>query len=67
MKKVKSFKEFINESVWADIYDRSTGETERKEDIIGNTKTVKELADKVINELFACGFNSDFEKDTNCE
>ena len=32
MKKVKSFNEFINESVWADIYDRSTGDTVRKED-----------------------------------
>ena len=29
---IKSFKKFIEESIWSDIQDRSTGETERKED-----------------------------------
>ena len=29
---IPDFKTFIKESIWADIYDRSTGETERKED-----------------------------------
>ena len=32
MNKVKSFKEFIGESIWSDIQDRSAGEAERKED-----------------------------------
>lgn len=34
MNKVKSFKEFINESVWGKILDRGAGETIRKEDDI---------------------------------
>ena len=29
---IPDFKTYISESIWADIYDRSTGETERKED-----------------------------------
>ena len=32
MNKVKSFKEFIGESIWSDIQDRSAGEVRRKED-----------------------------------
>ena len=31
----------INESVWGGILDRGSGETERKEDIIGNIKSLK--------------------------
>ena len=33
---IKTFDEFIGESVWADIYDRSTGETVRNEDEMNN-------------------------------
>ena len=33
MSKIKTFKEFIEESIWSDIQDRSSGETVRKEDI----------------------------------
>ena len=29
---IKTFSEFINESIWSDIQDRSTGDTIRKED-----------------------------------
>ena len=29
---IKTFSEFINESIWSDMQDRSTGETRRKED-----------------------------------
>lgn len=32
MNKVKSFKEFIDESIWTDIQSRSAGDTVRKED-----------------------------------
>ena len=31
---IPDFKTFIGESIWADIYDRSTGETTRKEDSV---------------------------------
>ena len=34
MSKIKTFKEFINESVWGDIYKRGAGEQARKEDDI---------------------------------
>ena len=30
---IKTFSEFINESIWSDIQDRSAGDTVRKEDI----------------------------------
>ena len=33
---IKSFKKFIEESIWSDMQDRSTGETVRKEDDINN-------------------------------
>ena len=31
---IKSFKKFIEESIWSDIQDRSSGDTVRKEDDI---------------------------------
>ena len=36
MNKVKSFKEFINESVWGDLRKRSSGEVTRREDDVMN-------------------------------
>ena len=33
---IKSFKKFIEESIWSDIQDRSSGDTVRKEDDINN-------------------------------
>ena len=42
---IKTFSEFINESIWSDMQDRSDGETVRKEDII---TTKEELQDKIL-------------------
>ena len=41
----KKKKKKVNESVWSDLQDRSSGEVERKEDIIvlENTETIEEL------------------------
>ena len=39
---VKTFKEFIGESIWSDIQDRSSGDVIRKEDSI-NHLNIKEL------------------------
>ena len=36
MSTIKSFKKFIEESIWSDIQDRSSGDTVRKEDDINN-------------------------------
>ena len=33
---IKTFNEFINESIWSDIQDRSMGKTVRKEDYVNN-------------------------------
>ena len=41
---IKTFSEFINESIWSDIQDRSAGDTVRKEDLI---TTKEELQDKI--------------------
>ena len=40
---IKTFNEFINESIWSDIQDRSMGKTVRKED---------EVATRGRNELY---------------
>ena len=45
---IKTFSEFINESIWSDIQDRSSGETIRKEDLI---TTNEDLLTK-IQELY---------------
>ena len=31
---IKTFNEFINESIWSDMQDRSAGDTVRKEDYV---------------------------------
>ena len=38
---IKTFSEFINESIWSDMQDRSAGETVRKEDDIDNLDYVE--------------------------
>ena len=45
---IKTFSEFINESIWSDIQDRSSGETVREEDKI----TTNEELRKKIRELY---------------
>ena len=40
MSKLKTFKEFINENLWADLQDRSSGEVTRKEDDINHMDMV---------------------------
>ena len=45
---IKTFSEFINESIWSDIQDRSSGDTVRKEDLI----TTNEDLIKKILELY---------------
>ena len=62
MNKVKSFKEFIGESIWSDMQDRGTGDLEKKEDV-GNKKSVEALARKVVDALKSDGFQSDFSDD----
>ena len=42
---IKTFSEFINESIWSDIQDRSSGETIREEDMI---TTNKDLRNKIL-------------------
>ena len=44
MNVIKTFSEFINESIWSDIQDRSAGDTVRQEDMI---TTKEELQDKI--------------------
>jgi hypothetical protein len=39
---VKTFKEFINESIWSDIQDRSVGDTIRKEDEVSYSTLMDE-------------------------
>ena len=48
MKKIKTFQEFINESIWSDIQDRSTGEQIRKEDDV-NSMDIDGFFDYLIN------------------
>ena len=45
---IKTFSEFINESIWSDMQDRSSGETIREEDMI---TTNEDLINK-IQELY---------------
>ena len=47
MGKIKTFKEFINENLWADLHSRGVGELEREEDRI---KTKEELLERVKGE-----------------
>ena len=48
MKVVKSFREFIRESIWSDIQDRNSGEVTRKEDNI-NLLDIDVFFDYLIN------------------
>ena len=45
---IKTFSEFINESIWSDMQDRSAGDTVRQEDMI----TTKEELQHKIYELY---------------
>ena len=45
---IKTFSEFINESIWSDMQDRSAGDTVRQEDMI---TTNEDLINK-IQELY---------------
>ena len=38
---IKTFSEFINESIWSDMQDRSAGDVVRKEDIITTNEDLK--------------------------
>ena len=40
---IKTFSEFINESIWSDIQDRSTGDTIRKEDDNNNLRKLNPI------------------------
>ena len=55
MSVIKTFSEFINESIWSDIQDRSSGDTVKKEDgrIIGTLEDGTKLI--ISNDAFADG------------
>ena len=55
MSMVKSFKEFIGESIWSDIQDRSTGDTVRKEDENKCTEYAKKYAPVVMKAIQDAG------------
>ena len=62
---IKTFSEFINESIWSDIQDRSSGETIREEDMI---TTNEDLKNKIL-ELYieqGEGDTLDVSSLTNC-
>ena len=58
---IKTFSEFINESIWSDIQDRSAGDTIKKEDgmIIGQLEDGTRLI--ISNDAFADGNLVDFD------
>ena len=47
---IKTFSEFINESIWSDIQDRSSGDTVRKEDLITTNEDLKNKIQKLYKE-----------------
>ena len=62
---IKTFSEFINESIWSDMQDRSAGDVVRKEDEI---TTNEELQNKIL-ELYieqGEGETLDVSSLTNC-
>ena len=62
---IKTFSEFINESIWSDMQDRSTGDVVRKEDMI---TTNEDLKNKIL-ELYieqGEGETLDVSSLTNC-
>ena len=48
MSKLKTFNEFLNENLWADLQDRSSGEVTRKENYI----TTREELDEIIKSAY---------------
>ena len=58
---IKTFREFINESIWSDMQDRSAGDTIKKEDgmIIGQLEDGTRLI--ISNDAFADGNLVDFD------
>ena len=46
---IKTFSEFINESIWSDIQDRSAGDTVRKEDLITTNEDLKNKIKELYN------------------
>ena len=61
MSAIKTFSEFINESIWSDMQDRSAGDTIKKEDgmIIGQLEDGTRLI--ISNDAFADGNLVDFD------
>jgi len=49
---IKSFKEFIGESIWADLEDRSSGDVVRKEDYV-DSLDIHKFCD-YLNTLYEC-------------
>ena len=47
---IKTFSEFINESIWSDMQDRSMGKTVRKEDKIITNEELKNRIQKLYKE-----------------
>ena len=62
---IKTFSEFINESIWSDIQDRSAGDTVRKEDLITtNEDLIKKILELYIEQ--GEGDTLDVSSLTNC-
>ena len=47
---IKTFSEFINESIWSDMQDRSAGDTVRQEDLIVTNEELKNRIQKLYKE-----------------
>ena len=47
---IKTFSEFINESIWSDMQDRSAGDTVRKEDLIVTNEELENRIQKLYKE-----------------
>ena len=60
---IKNFSEYIGESIWRNISQRSEGIATRKEDNVNNKKSVKKLAEDVVDALKSYGFQSEFDDD----
>ena len=62
---IKTFSEFINESIWSDMQDRSTGDTVRQEDMITTNENLKNRIQKLYKEQGE-GDTLDVSSLTNC-
>ena len=62
---IKTFSEFINESIWSDMQDRSMGKTVRKEDFIITNEELKNRIQKLYKEQGE-GETLDVSSLTNC-